>query len=66
MKKIIDNCVGCTDIGLQCIGKSCPNKAYLSSVCDSCEREVKLYKYNGGEYCSECILDELEEVEYEE
>lgn len=63
MKKIIDNCVGCTSMGLHCIGASCPNRSREILCCDKCESEETLYHFEGGEYCIECIIGMLEKVQ---
>ena len=62
MIKKIDNCVGCTTIGMHCIGEACPNRSYVTHCCDNCESEETLYYFEGGEYCIDCIKDMLEMV----
>lgn len=63
MKKVEDECVGCTTVGLHCLGSSCPNRNVVRFYCDRCECEGKLYNYYGIELCADCLLDEFEVVE---
>lgn len=55
----------CCDCSLPCLGSACPNKHAPFWLCDSCGKETdprELYKANGGEYCSKCVLSELDTV----
>ena len=63
MKKIENECVGCTDLGLHCLGGSCPNRNVVRFYCDKCDKEKKLYHFDDKELCVDCLLDELEVVE---
>ena len=63
MKKIENECVGCVDIGLHCLGISCPNKNVIHFYCDRCGEETTLYYYDGEEICKDCLLEEFEIVE---
>ena len=63
MKKTESECVGCTTIGLPCIGRSCPNRAVTRFYCDDCKNEDELYYYGGKELCIECIKEHLTKVE---
>ena len=55
-----DRCVGCTSIGLPCIGSSCPNRRVEILVCDECGEDcATLYKYDNFEYCESCLIDAL-------
>ena len=63
MKKIEDECVGCTDMGLYCIGSSCPNRNVARFYCDGCGDETTLYDYNGKELCQDCLLKNFEVIE---
>lgn len=63
MRKVEDECVGCTNIGLYCIGSSCPNRNVPHYYCDRCGNEDKLYCYDGEELCEECLLKEFEVVD---
>lgn len=62
--QIIENeCVGCTSLGLYCIGSSCPNRNVIRYYCDYCGGEEKLYHYDNLEICEECLLKQFEVVE---
>lgn len=63
MKKIEDECVGCTSVGLHCLGTSCLNRNVVRFYCDRCEKETTLYHYDEEELCADCILEEFEVVE---
>ena len=63
MKRIENECVGCTSIGLSCLGISCPNRNVVRFYCDKCGEEEKLYYYNGEELCQDCLLEKFEVVE---
>lgn len=63
MKKIEDECLGCTDLGLSCMGVSCPNRNVIRYYCDRCGCEDKLYYYDDEELCEECLLKNFEVVE---
>lgn len=63
MKKVENECVGCKDLGLYCMGASCPNRNVVRYYCDNCDCEEQLYYYDGGEYCLNCIAKMLEKVE---
>jgi hypothetical protein len=66
MRKVVDNCVGCTSMGLPCKGVSCPNRSQEILCCDKCEvSDETLYHFEGGEYCIDCIKEMLEKVEYD-
>lgn len=55
-----NNCVGCAE----CIG--CGRKrSYYIHVCDECESDDQLYKYEGKELCAECLLGYFDEVNME-
>lgn len=63
MKKTENECVGCTNVGLYCLGSSCPNRNVIRFYCDKCGDETTLYNYYGEELCQECLLSEFEIVE---
>ena len=63
MKKIEDECVGCTSVGLPCLGIGCPNRNVVRFYCDECGNEEKLYCYDGEELCKDCLLEKFEVVE---
>ena len=58
-----DECVGCTSMGLHCLGSVCPNRNVPYHICDDCGDETTLYKFEGEELCLDCILERLEVVE---
>ena len=58
-----NECVGCTGLGLPCMGDSCPNRMVPRFYCDRCKEEVDdLYDFDGEELCGECVLKSLEKV----
>ena len=63
MKRLENECVGCTSIGLHCIGSSCPKLNVPHWYCDDCEEEKQLYHFDGQELCIDCITKQLEKVE---
>lgn len=68
MRTVTNECVGCTSMGLPCIGSSCRNRNVTRYYCDRCKEEFepeKLYQYFGEEVCAECILKDFEKVEVE-
>lgn len=58
-----NECVGCRDLGLPCMGSSCPNRNVVRFYCDKCKEESDLYHYDGQELCIDCIIEKLEKVE---
>lgn len=65
MARLVENrCVGCTSIGLPCIGGDCPNQRVEILVCDICDEDcVILYEYEGVEYCEGCLVEHLKTEE---
>lgn len=63
MKKTENECVGCTSMGLPCMGHGCPNLAVTRFYCDECGDEEELYYYDEQELCIECIKKKLTKVE---
>ena len=58
MKKLIDECVGCTSMGLSCMGITCPNRNIPVYYCDECGEEMEeVYEVYGEELCEECLKD---------
>jgi len=63
MRKIENECVGCKDVGLHCLGFGCPHRNVTHFYCDRCGEEATLYNYYGEEICDECLLKEFDVVE---
>ena len=63
MKETTNECVGCVDLGMNCLGNTCPNRNVVRFYCDRCGLEEKLYHYDGEELCTDCLLEEFEIVE---
>lgn len=63
MKRLENECVDCTSIGLHCLGNSCSNLNVPHWYCDDCEEEKELFHYDGKELCIDCIAKQLEKVE---
>lgn len=60
MQKTFNECVGCIDLGLNCIGSSCPNLNVTRFFCDKCDEELpadEIYNYDGQELCEDCLKD---------
>ena len=70
MREVTDECVGCTSMGMPCIGDSCRNKHVTHYYCDRCKKEFypqELYvNEDNEELCAECILSEYPTVEEKE
>lgn len=63
MKQLENECVGCTSIGLHCIGSGCPKRNVPHWYCDECGDEEQLYHYEDKELCINCIEKSLDKVE---
>lgn len=63
MQRVENECVGCSTIGLPCMGSSCPNRNVTRHYCDRCGCEDTLYYYDGYELCEECLLKNFEIVD---
>lgn len=64
MIELRNECVGCIDIGLPCLGSGCPNKRVPRLVCDDCHYDIdedEYYTYDGKDYHDVCILKVLVE-----
>lgn len=56
MIRYVDECVGCSSMGLFCLGASCPNRNVRRFFCDCCQQEAeRLFIYNGDELCEYCF-----------
>lgn len=59
MVRYENECVGCRDLGLPCLGSTCPNRNVPHFECDKCREEFspdELYDVDGEELCADCIL----------
>ena len=65
MKKTENECVGCTSMGLPCLGSGCHHRAVTRWYCDKCGDETQLYHFEDQELCIDCIVSMLEEVDTE-
>ncbi len=53
-----NECVGCRDMGMPCMGSSCPNRNVKRLYCDNCKEEVdELHDVYGDELCNDCFMD---------
>jgi hypothetical protein len=62
MRKIDDNCVGCTSMGLPCMAPACGNSSREMIFCDNHPEEYADYIVDGEELCEECAKELLKEV----
>ena len=58
-----DECVNCPP-ELGCLGNCCPNRNVPHYICDKCNEEDVLYELDDRQLCADCLLNELEIVEY--
>lgn len=65
MIAIESDCVGCP-IEMGCIYEACPHYRVVRYYCDKCKEEDTIYNFNGEQLCFDCILEQLERVEYDE
>ena len=64
MRREENECVGCKELGLPCMGDACPNRHVVRLYCDECGDEASvLYEYDGEEMCESCVLDALPRTE---
>ena len=64
MVKYENHCVGCTSMGLYCMGSSCPNRNVPVPYCDECGCELEeIYDVDGEELCEECLKDMFRRIE---
>ena len=58
MVKYEDECCGCSAIGKQCMGRSCPNLNVPHYYCDHCGDGLsydEVYEVDGEELCEYCL-----------
>jgi len=58
-RKIDDNCVGCTSLGMTCLGGACPNSPREVAFCDTHTDEYADYIIDGEELCEDCAKEYL-------
>ena len=57
MTEYKNNCVGCRDIGLPCMGDACSNKNIRIFYCDRCGKRMEpANKINSEHLCEECRI----------
>lgn len=62
MVVIENHCVGCTDLGLHCIGNGCRNRHVEVHYCDKCDYEMpdgEIYEVDGEELCEDCLKEKF-------
>lgn len=58
MLKYEDRCLGCTDMGMRCLGRGCPNKNVPVYYCDKRGEELDAVYVDDGEHlCEQCLLE---------
>lgn len=61
MVKYVDECVGCSSLGMPCLGSSCPNRNVPRLYCDACEEELDSSESyeddNGNCLCRDCLIE---------
>lgn len=50
----------------ECVHCGRKEETVIWHVCDRCNSDEQLYKYNSEELCAECLLGEFEQVDMEE
>lgn len=64
MMCIENECVGCSSLGLPCLGSGCPNRNVVRFYCDNCGTEIdpgflrdEPEEYDGQHYCEDCLVE---------
>jgi hypothetical protein len=59
--RIENHCVGCTDLGMHCLGSNCPNRNVEVHYCDKCGEELgdEIYEVDGEELCEGCLKEKF-------
>lgn len=63
MKRVENECMGCATESYPCIGDTCQYRHVPHYYCDNCGDEVErdeLFKWNGQDYCIECIHNDID------
>lgn len=61
MVRIENQCTGCSDLGIPCLGRSCPNQRVPVFYCDnrkciaSNTGTDRLFKVDGSQLCMDCV-----------
>lgn len=67
MVRYENECVSCRDIGMSCMGDTCPNRRVAHFYCDKChEEDGELYYFGDEELCIDCLLKNFEMVTADE
>ena len=61
MINAINYCVGCKDMGLHCLGSSCPNSKKYIEVCDNCDNNADFF-IDKHAYCKSCAKTYLADI----
>ena len=64
MIRIENHCVGCTDLGMHCIGSHCRNRHVEVHYCDKCDPNCvqplhKVLEVDGEELCEDCLKEKF-------
>lgn len=63
MRRVSNECVDCTALGLPCLCSSCPNLHVLRLYCDHCNKETsELFRLDDEEVCEDCLLENADVV----
>lgn len=63
MIRIENQCTGCSDLGIPCLGRCCPNQRVPVFYCDnrkciaSNTGTDRLFKVDGSELCMDCVTE---------
>ena len=58
MVRIENQCLGCEDLGMHCLGAACPRKRVEVRICDKCGEELDdIYEVDGEELCEDCLKE---------
>lgn len=64
MIRVESECVGC---GLPCLYGACPYYKVKRLYCDDCGEDMEhLYRFAGYELCVDCVLKQLERIDYDD
>lgn len=68
MVRFENQCLGCEDLGMHCLGEACPHRRVEVHICDRCGEEIgeESFTIDGDELCEACASDALCEPEEDE